>query len=185
MKTILLLASLVVFSVAQFCISPPLWQAKIFEADPSKQFGRRADIFYDQQNQRLALLDDVYYEGRENYTFDLLFFGQSKFYSVNLVTKVCTIGALREPFPVIGLPPGSNATGEFYIGVSGLPDNYVLIDRYEDFDGRYVGMWTRLGCAPVATFINSTRYGNVFYEFFDFQLGIFDPNVFAIPQECL
>lgn len=47
------------------------------QADPSKQFGRRADIFYDQQNQRLALLDDVYYEGRENYTFDLLFFGQS------------------------------------------------------------------------------------------------------------
>lgn len=107
-----------------------------------------------------------------------------KFYSLNLVTKVCTIGGLREPFPVVGIPPGANATGEFFIGVTGIANNYVLIDRYEDFNGRrplfyvhthytpaslvfsgmYVGMWTRLGCAPVATFINSTRYGNVFYE---------------------
>ena len=37
---------------------------------------------------------------------------------------------------MVGIPPGSNVTGSFYIGVTGLPDNYVLVDRYEDFNGR-------------------------------------------------
>eukprot|EP00731_Ephydatia_muelleri_P027399 Em0019g272a len=184
MKLLLILAAVIILAIAQSpCQSPPLWQGKVIEFDPSQAFARRSDIFYDQANSRLALYDDVSYQGRETYTFDLFFYAKAKYYSLNLQTQACTIGPLNGSFPVIGVPPGSNLTGQFYIGVTGVLNDYVLVNRYEDYNGNYLGSWTNAGCAPVAAFVNTTKYGNIFFNFFDIQLGL-DPNVFSIPKQC-
>eukprot|EP00731_Ephydatia_muelleri_P027390 Em0019g263a len=203
MKLLLILAAVIILAIAQSpCESPPLWQGKVIEVMREEHSNVRVcylSFVHSSTHLRPSqggptfsttklthgspFTTDVSYQGRETYTFDLFFYAKAKYYSLNLQTQACTIGPLNGSFPVIGVPPGSNLTGQFYIGVTGVPNDYVLVNRYEDYNGNYLGSWTNAGCAPVAAFVNTTKYGNIFFNFFDIQLGL-DPNVFSIPKQC-
>ena len=77
-------------------------------------------------------------------------------YRLNLKTKVCDKFTLKEPFPVIGVPPDAKFDGEGYIGASGLVGAGVLVDLF-NADTERGELYCRLLCISIAVYSIDSR----------------------------
>jgi len=169
------------------CLAPALWEAKILEIDPSKEFESRARLTYDAYNERIHSIEEVNLHDKKDYFQSLYLFKEGKEYQLNLKTKECKVSPLSRAFRPIAIPKNATFYGETIIGSLAAPGEGVTVQLWggETEHGRYAGSWTVKGCIPVTDVYFSNRTGLVHTSFYDVVAGIHDPNVFIPPKECM
>jgi hypothetical protein len=169
------------------CVSPPQWEGRLIEIDPSKRFERRANLSYDATNQRVRTIDEIEEGSERDFYDEISLFEKKIHYSVNLKTRQCNKTALDKEFRPVEVPLFANFTDEVYLGISGLIGAGVLENIFQGNDadkGRYSGAWTELYCIPVTDTYLSMSTGYVHWSFYDVSPGIKNVDVFNPPPEC-
>ncbi|XP_064403918.1 ependymin-like [Halichondria panicea] len=174
----------------QRCVSPPVWTAKLFEIDSRRTFDVFANITYDATNQRIRIDESI-----DNFTnptrdyFDTFFFFKEKMmYIVNLTSKECKKRDLPDDivFHPVGIPPDARPLGEAVIGSNAGIKIGVTVDLWSGTSprgGRYMGVWTSVGCIPVSE-LHRLESGDILRQsFYDVALGDV-PERFIPPSNC-
>jgi len=174
------------------CMTPPQWEANIFDVNEQQGFLVRGRLSYDAiyHRERLVEIVDV---GREESAFEVLaLFDASTEYVYDFKYHNCSRRPLTRPWRNFGIPPEARSFGEAYIGTSAAPGFGLLVTLWggnhttpTNDTVRTFGTWTYQACLPVHFVSHNSRYGRSQTSFFDIVAGISDPNVFIPRRECL
>lgn len=196
------------------CETPPVWSAEILSRiddkhdDRSSHFGIKQKFFQDAEHARVASYD-VEEEGREkreHYEQRIYLFHHEEHrpeggveFRINLKDKSCTRHDLDDEFRPVEIPHNATHLSQQYIGASGVREGSVLTNHFgiehedHDSEARWEGEFTdrEVGCFPVTeTFEEKSKDHDGEHEvrahtqYYNIVLGISDPSVFEIPEEC-
>jgi len=184
-------AVVVVAQHPHHCDAPWEFEAHGLQYDRKEDFGRRGRIFYDAENERTALIEEVENGTDREYYHTIHLFREHHSYYYNLKTKVCDVRSLDFPFRPIHIPHNASFVREAIVGTNAFPNSGVLTTHWEhhsdtDPKFRWFGVFTArdVGCVPVSDFFHDERIGTMHTEFFDVVLGIGDPDVFIPNSVC-
>lgn len=194
MKVLVLLClglSTVLAQVPQPCLSPPEFEGRRIRVDDQKNFQEYAKFWYDENNKRVRMVEEVEIGSTRDYYDILALFNLNKEYKVNLKTKQCVTSTISQPFIPMGVPREARFDFDAEIGAAGIPNEHLTIQAFSgnftfgDLKGdAFYGLATYPGCVPVRSVIFGKTIGFLQTDFFDINIGIRDPNIWIPPSIC-
>jgi len=194
MKAFLFVALALALAVAVYaqepvrCRSPREFEARIVEIDPKREFEIRAHYAYDFVGERTSAFEEVRNSSGNTFFHRIHLYREKKGYWINLKTGTCSVESITWPFHRIEVPENATFVDQFEIGTDAVPGAGVLVNVWEDKvtdpKARWFGTFTARECLPVNENFHSSQTGFIHTSFFDFVLGISDPNVFIPPSQC-
>ncbi len=124
---LLCLVGIAVAQRPQPCITPPQWEARLFDTNEEQGWVVRGRLSYDAANHRERLIDDVE-EGSQDDTYDTVaLFDLQVEFIYNFRARNCTRRQLTRPWRDVGIRANDTSYGEAYIGASAVPGANVLV----------------------------------------------------------
>ena len=124
---------LIGFTAAQLpqpCMTPPEWEARIFEFNEMERFSRRAHYSYDSVGHRERIIEEVDFGSEEAFYDVIALFDSNMEYIYNLKSHNCTRRPITRPWRDFGIQPGARSYGEAYIGTSAAPGFGLLVNLW-------------------------------------------------------
>ncbi|KAJ8309365.1 hypothetical protein KUTeg_014239 [Tegillarca granosa] len=164
--------------------------------DDQKNFQEYAKFWYDENNKRVRMVEEVEIGSTRDYYDILALFNLNKEYKVNLKTKQCVTSTISQPFIPMGVPREARFDFDAEIGAAGIPNEHLTIQAFSgnftfgDLKGgnlyicvkkllnkKLIKLWSEVKCIMI--------YCSIFLiNFFDINIGIRDPNIWIPPSIC-
>lgn len=124
------LLCMVAFAAAQQpkpCMTPPQWEANVFDNNELNKFMVRGRLSYDATNHRERIVEEVD-EDKEQMFFDVIaLFDLQVEFVYDFKARNCSRRPLTRPWRDFGIAPNAKSFGEAYIGTSALPGMGLLV----------------------------------------------------------
>jgi len=162
------------------------FEAHIHEIDPARGFGVRAHFVHDAARRRVSVFEEFENQTSRDFFHRLEFFNEGVAYRINLRTHECHHEAITWPWREHHVPHSARFVRSFYLGSQAFKDGGLQVNAWVDegFDHRWEGSFTDDGCVPVTENVVTNRTGFIHMTYYNFILGISNPDVFLIPHEC-
>ena len=112
------------------CLTPPQWEANIFEANTAQKFMARARLSYDATYHRERIIEEIEDGSEESFYEILALFDSQVEFVYNFKTKNCTRSTIDRPWRDFGIRPDARSYGEAYIGTSAAPGLGLLVTMW-------------------------------------------------------
>nr|WAJ59520.1 epdl2 protein [Gymnarchus niloticus] len=170
------------------CKSPPLMVGRLSYVNPKGETVVYERFSYDALARRIRIRAAVTVGNQTIFEDLLLLYQEGVMYEISYRNETCKKIALKTPFQPIEIPSNAHLMGEVILGSSSAPGMGLLVNVWDgtvpELKANYQLAFTEFGCLPVSYVYHTKETGMEFASFYDFVLGIEDPNEFIPPPFC-
>jgi len=170
------------------CRERPEYEASIIDISLARDYVVFARLSVDAGNQRRSILEEIRPEPR-HYYHRIQLLDQLSEFSIDLQSGACTSRRLTVPWEPIGVPENATFVKSYFVGSTTFARGHVLVNDWTAIgkDFYWQGTFTDDGCVPVTSSTLNNRTGHAemtHISFYNYVIGIQDPNVFSVPPQC-
>ena len=111
----------------QPCITPPQWEARIFDSNEQQGFTVEGRLSYDATYRRERLVDEIDEGTTANYFDTVALFDLQTEFVYNFRFRNCSRRTITRPWRDFGIRANDTSYGEAYIGASAVPGGNILV----------------------------------------------------------
>ncbi|KAL4659843.1 ependymin-like [Arapaima gigas] len=170
------------------CKSPPLMVGRLSMLNPKGHTAVYERFSYDALGSRIYVRASVTFNNNTIYEDLLLLFREGVFYEISYENRTCKKSELKGHFQPIEIPQDAQLLGQVVLGSSSTPGAGLLVNSWIGSvpvtKEKYLLTFTEFGCIPVSSMTYTEETGWIISSFYDFVIGIEDPNEFIPPPFC-